>query len=125
MGQFNDLADLIENCRVMLSEQLGNLSTGKMTELLQWQESCIETRALLRQSFELVNEYGASQSELAWLKDNLAALVELNNQVFDAAAKQRQIVAERLSRMRKGKSALGGYSLRQGMSKPRFVSSTG
>jgi|GEM_PF-5678843 len=125
MGQFNELAGLIEKCRTMLNEQFEALSSGTMTELMQWQVACIETQALLQHSFELVNQQGASASDVDWLKDNLADLVVLNNRVYGAAAEQRKIVAERLRRMRKGKSALGGYSVRQGMRKPRFVSSKG
>jgi len=125
MGHIEKLTGLIENCRLMLNEQLVKISMGKMAELVQWQESCVETRALLQQSFELLNQQGASPSELARLKDNLADLVEMNERLFAAAEKQRKSVTERLRRMRKGKSALEGYGLRQGMSKPRFLSSAG
>lgn len=82
-------------------------------------------KALLEESFGLIDEQGASQAEVDRIKNSLADLVGLNEQLFDAAAKQRQIVSERLSHMRKGKSALGGYSCRPQMTKPRFVSSNG
>lgn len=125
MGQLQRLEGLINNCREMLQEQLDNISVGKLAELQQWQEACVEMRALLQQSFDLVKEQSVSPAEGNLIKDNLTDLVGLNNQLFNATAKQRQIVADRLSSMRKGKSALSGYGSRQRAQNPRFVSSTG
>ena len=125
MGQYQRLEGLIDNCRAVLQEQLANLSTGKLAELQQWQEACAEMRVLLQQSVKLVKEQGASQADMIRLKSSLAELAGLNKQLFGAAAKQRQVVADRLSRMRKGKSALGGYRIRQQSVNPRFVSSNG
>ena len=125
MGQFKKLDSLIDNCIMALKEQLANLSIGEMAGLQQWQEASVEMRALLQQSFELINEQTGSQGEIDRLKNSLADLAGLNNQLYAAAAKQRQIVSGRLSLMRKGKSALGGYSGRVQTNKPRFVSSNG
>nr|MBF0223461.1 hypothetical protein [Desulfobulbaceae bacterium] len=125
MGQLQRLDGLIEDCKARLQEQLSCLATGKMSELQQWQEACYEMQALLQESFVLVDEQGASRDEVDRIKSSLADLVRLNKQLFGAAATQRQIVSERLSRMRKGRSALGGYSCRPQTGKPRFVSSNG
>ena len=125
MGQLQKLEGLIDNCRAMLKEQLAKLSSGNLAELQQWQESCTELRGLLLQSFELVKEEGSKPGEAARLKERLADLVDLNNELFGVAAEQRQLVAERLGHMRKGKSTLNAYSVRQQTCKPRFLSSNG
>ena len=82
-------------------------------------------RSLLQQSIELLRKQGASVSEVDQLRDHLADLAGLNNQLFAAAAEHRRTVSARLGHMRKGKSALGGYANKRQGNKPRFLSSNG
>lgn len=125
MGHMQRLDALMNDCRDMFRARLADLAGGDLSELASWPAACAEMRLLLVQALDTVDTQEMQRDDADRVRAMLSELTDLNEKLYHDAALRRQAVAERLSCMRKGKSALSGYRLVPQQRGPRFLSSNG
>ena len=115
----------LEQCAVLQREHLVSLRDGKMNNIKQWRE---ERQQLLHRLQYFFSKAGEAVQENDFVKTvqlKLARILVKEEKLKSAVCEQRQDLAVRLTKMRKGKLALGGYKMRQTAQAPRFLSSKG
>lgn len=109
----------------MQSEQVKGLAAGQLGNLVPWQEARERLFQRLVRSFANLPKTAADEQEkefLRHIRNRLAKAIADETRLVSEALSHKEQLQTRLGAMRKGKKALHGYTIHQGMvPAPRYL----
>lgn len=121
------LVDVLDAFADVQQEQFKCLTTGKLKRLMAWRNNREHIFNNLQKNLELAQsnfDISKDADLLNFLLERIKLLLDGEQALDDAVRRHRQVLEEKLGSMRKGKKALHGYSLHNGLPpRPKFLSS--
>lgn len=122
-----ELLDALVSLEQMQAEQVKGLAAGQLGNLVAWQEARERLFQKLVRSFANLPQTAADEHAkefLRHIRSRLAKAIADETRLASEALSQKEQLQTRLGAMRKGKKALHGYTIHQGMvPAPRYLRS--
>lgn len=121
----SELFRAIDQYSARQESYLKDFRAGNLDKIKEWTEQVQWTFGLLRQLFTEVAVAELSDGSRIKLLNALQLVITQGEELMILASRRRRQLATLLPRMRKGKTALQGYSVFRQDREVRFLSSTG